>query len=248
MSTEPTEDQALEAQRGVANGIVAKLNAARVTGPVAVAIEMIAGRIVASGNSLAVLRNNSPHDYGFDAASVLRNIYDVMLQGLYIMADPSKREERAQLYLDFMAVERKGRIELLDASGTDLAKRISGSPKRPGTEPEIEKQFDAIKAKFLTKKGKVRQTWYPGTLRDLAKESGLEAEYELMQRFLSGVIHSSPLTLKEGPFVRGFLLMDWHWRFAFRILGAYADHKGVTLNPNEQGLVDSARANVFDFR
>jgi len=246
MSPETTDGDVLEVWRMVGNKILTKLNATRIPGPVAVVVKMIARRIVASGESLATLRNNSPHDYGFDATSILRTIYDVMLQGLYIMADRNKREERARLYLDFMTGEQKRRIELLDASGTDLAKRFSGSQKRPSAEPEIEKQFNAVKAKFLTNKGKVRKWWYPGTLRNLAKESNLEAEYELMQRFLSGVIHSSPLALKEGAFIKGFLLMDWHWRFAFRIFGAYAEHKGITLDQDEQDLVQMSRKNVFD--
>ena len=46
--------------------------------------------------------------------------------------------------------------------------------------------------------------------------------------------------------MHGFLLMDWHWRFAFRILGSYAECKGIALDETEQGLVDAAWQNVFD--
>lgn len=248
MTPEMSDDQIhLEYQRAIANGIVTKLNAVQKPGPVAVATEMITGRILASGNSLAVLYNGSPHDWAFDGASILRNIYDVMLQGLYIMADVARRNERAQLYLDFMDVERMRRIELLDASGTDIAKHVSGSPKRPNAEPAIKKRCNAVKAKYVTKKGKLRDTWYRGSLRDLAKASRLEGEYELMQKFLSGVVHSSPLTLEEGPIVHGFLLMDWHWRFAFRVLGTYAAYKGVVLDQTEKDLIASAQRNVFDW-
>ena len=164
------------------------------------------------------------------------------------MADPAKQDERAQLYFDFMDVERKRRIDLMDASETNLAKHVSGSSKRPKAEPAIKGRFDAVKPKFTTKRGKPRETWYPGSLRDLAKASGVESEYELMQKFLSGVVHSSPLTLSEGPIVRGVLLRDWHWRFAFRILGAYAEYKAVTLDKTETDLIGSARTNVFNAR
>jgi len=246
MDSEVSDDQILEDQRTIANGLVTKLKTVHKLGHVAVAIEMILGRIVGSGNSLTILHHKSPPDWTFDGASILRNIYDVMLQGLYIMADPAKQDERAKLYLDFMDVERMRRIDLMDDSGTDVAKHFSGSPKRPKAEPEIKKRFDAVKAPFMTKKNKPRNTWYPGSLRDLAKASNLESEYDLVQRFLSGVVHSSPLTIKEGPIVRGFLLMDWSWRFAFRILGAYAEYKKVTLEETEKALVDSARKNVFN--
>lgn len=248
MDSEVSDGQILEIQRSFANQIVTKLNEVSKPGCIATVLDNISGRIVGSGNSLAILCQCSPHDWAFDGASILRNIYDVMLQGLYIMADPSKQEARAQLYLDFIKVERKKRIDLIDASGTDTAKHVRASPKRPKAEPEIHKQFNAVEHKFRTKKGGLRDYWYSGSLRDLAKASGFEPEYELMQRFLSGVVHSSPLTLKEGPIVSGFLLMDWHWRFAFRILGAYADYKKVVLDKAESGLIDSARANVFDAR
>ncbi len=243
MALEMSDDQI---QHAVANGIIRKVNAVQKLGPVPVAIEMIASRLVNSGNSLVVLRRDSPHDYGFDAASILRTIYDVMLQGLYIMADSAKQEERAQLYLDFMHVERKQRIEAMDASGTDLAKRISSSPKRANAEPAIEEQVKNVRAKYTGKNGKVRRKWYPGTLHDLASATGLKAEYELMQKFLSAAVHSSPLTLREGPSVRDFRPIDWHWQFAFRIHGAYAEYKGVTLNEIEKGLIDLARTNVFN--
>ena len=174
MDFELSDDQILESQRNLANQIFTKLNAVLKPGCIAMSIEMISGRIVGSGNSLAILHRDSPHDWTFDGASILRNIYDVMLQGLYIMADPAKQDERAQLYLDFMDVERKRRIDLMDASGTNIAKYISGSPKRAEAEPAIEERFDDVKVKFTTKKGKPRDTWYPGSLRDLAKASGLE--------------------------------------------------------------------------
>ena len=246
MASNLSHDQFLESQREIANQFLSKLNNVPKPGPVAIAIEMISRRLVESGNSLDILYRNSPHDWAFDGGSILRTNYDLMLQGLYIMADPAKWDERAQLYLDFMKVERKNRIDLMDSSVTDIAKHFSNSPKRTEVEPEILKQFDAVKAKFMTKKGKLRKNWYPGSLRELAKASGLEPEYELMQRFLSGVVHSSPLTLEEGPLVRDVFLMNWYWRFAFRILGKYAEYKGVALDEMEKALIDNARKNVFD--
>ncbi|MEI7836429.1 MAG: DUF5677 domain-containing protein [Planctomycetota bacterium] len=230
----------------MANGILAKLNAIEKPGPVTVAIELIVGRLVESGNSLGVLRRNSPHNYRFDALSILRTMYDVTLQGLFIMADCAEREARAQLYLDFMCVERKQRVDRMDSSGTGLAKHVSGSPMRAMGEPAIKEQFKAVQAKYTNKKGKIRTNWYPGNLLDLATATGLEAEYHLMQKLLSGVVHSTPLTLMEGPCVPDFLLIDWHWLFAFRILGAYAGYKGVVLDATEKGLVDLAQTIAFD--
>ena len=246
MGSEGYDDQFLAVQWAVANKIVTKLNAVRKVGCVAVAIEMISRRIIGSGDSLAILHKHSPHDWMFDGISILRNIYDVTLQGLYIMSEPAKRDERAQLYLDFMDVERMKRIGLFDASDTDIAKHFSSSPKRPEAEPAIKQRFDAVKDRFMTKKGELRDYWYRGSLRDLAKASGLEGEYELIQRLLSGVVHSSPLTLRDGPFLTRFFLLDCQWRFAFRILGVYAEYKGIELDETETALIGDARANVFN--
>ena len=247
MGRDISDHQILECQREIANGIVTKLNGVKRPGPVARAIEMITRRVVASGNSLAALRNGSPHDFSFDAASILRTTYDVMLQGLYIIVDPSKREKRSQLYLDFMDVERMRRIELIHDSPTRLANRLRESSKAATGEPAIKKRFEEVKGKFTGGNGGVRRDWYPGTLRDLARASGLEAEYEVIQKWLSGVVHSSPLTLKEGPLVDGLLVLNWHWRFAFRILGAYAKYKEIDLHQTEKDLIALARKNVLDF-
>ncbi len=81
----------------------------------------------------------------------------------------------------------------------------------------------------------------------IAKDVGYESEYKLIQKFLSGAIHSTPLTIKNGPLVHGFFLIDCSWHFAFRILGAYAEYKRVDLDEVETYLIESARKNVFDF-
>lgn len=245
MTSDLSDTDILRRQQAVAKRIADKLNTVKLPCSVATAMDMLARRIVASGDSLNVLRNNAVPGYVFDAASILRSVYDAMLQGLYIMADPNKRDERAQLFLDFRDIERKRRIGLMDANRTALAKRVSNSPKRPNAEPEIEKRFMAVKPRYLSKKGKVRDTWYSGSLRGLAKAAGLESEYELIQRFLSGVVHSSPLTIQEGPFVSDYLL-DWYWQFTFRMLGAYAEYKKIVLDQTENRLIDSARQNIFN--
>ena len=73
----------------------------------------------------------------------------------------------------------------------------------------------------------------------------MEPEYELLQKHLSGVVHSSCYALKEGPLVRGFLLADWAWRFSFRILGKFAEYLNVVLEEHEAEFVGAATENVF---
>ena len=210
-------------------------------------MRMLAGRLVNSGSSLIVLcTSDLPHEGTFDGAAILRTSYDAMLQGLYIMVVSEQRISRATLYLNFMDVERKKRIELADRNDTDMATQIARSSLRASREPLIQAQYDRIKAAYATKKGGVREKWYPGTLRHLAQEVGLESEYEWLQNQLSGVIHSSPLTLEEGPSLTPSLLINWHFSITFRLLGAYAEHVGVDLNTIEQNLMNIAWKNFLD--
>lgn len=50
-------------------------------------------------------------------------------------------------------------------------------------------------AKLENSKGKLRDHWYEGNLRDLAKGVGFEDEYVLLQKHLSGVVRSSAYAL-----------------------------------------------------
>ena len=118
---------------------------------------------------MTILSRESPHNWAVDGASILRTIYDVMLQGLYIMTNATKRDERAQLFFDYMDIERKRRIDDLDASRTDMARHVSGSAKRPGAEPGLIQRFNAVLPKFVKTNGEPRQYWYPGNLKKLAK-------------------------------------------------------------------------------
>jgi hypothetical protein len=241
------DDAILERERAIANSIVEKLNAVAKPDVVTEAVELLLRRIVDAGNSLDVLRNSAPHDFAFDGAMILRGIYDAMLQALYILNDPAKREQRAYLYLDYYWIERREAIRRIDKNPTFLAKRIKNSPKRPKAEPEIEERFNQVKCHFLKRKGQLRWTWYEGNLRTLAQEVGFETEYELLQKQLSGAVLSWPMDLKDGPIFSGFLLLDLAWRFSFRVLGKFAEFKGAILSKDEQEMVRDSFGNIYDY-
>jgi len=149
-------DEILDEQRKIANGINQKLNAIQRPGTVSRATELLLTRIFHSVDSLTVLCNNSPHMYLHDAAMILRGVYDAMLQTLYILWKPEERENRAELYLDYYWVERYKFIQIIDRNQTPLAKILSSSPKRAESEPEIMEYFEKVKNKYLTKTDKLQ--------------------------------------------------------------------------------------------
>jgi hypothetical protein len=242
-------EQLLGMQQDMANEIVKKLNAPQRPTAVTRAIELLLTRIVAGGNSLAVLRQRNVHPYTFDEAMIVRGIYDAMLQALYILDGAATWDERAQMYLDWYWIEKKDEIERYDSNSTFLAQRMSKSPRRPAAEPLFEKKYQEAFPKYATRRGdKTRQHWYCGTLRELAKAvtPSLESEYELLQAYLSGPTHSSVYALSEPPVFDKELLADFAWRFSYRVLGKFACYKGIALTEDEEGMIALATENVFN--
>src|SRR4051812_10845826 len=221
------DDVVLDFQAQTANRIFAKLSAVRRNEPVTEAIELLLRRIVGAGNSLRVLHEHAPHEFAFDGAMILRGIYEAMLQALYILQKQSQRIERATLYLDFYWVEHKQFVRLIDTNPTYLANKLSQSSKRAMVEPAIEQKFESVRGKFENDKGKLRNHWYPASLREIASAIGRESEYEFLQKQLSGAVHSSAFSLKNGVPYERFLLIELAWRFSFRVLGRFAEYAQI---------------------
>jgi hypothetical protein len=124
---------------------------------------------------------------------------------------------------------------------------MSQSPRRAAAEPAIEQEIQRALPQFYNSKKKPRDHWYEGSLRDLAQLVRLESEYEIFQKNLSGVVHSSAYGLKEGMTFDKFLLINWAFRFSYRLMGKFAEHAGVVLESDEAELVRISRGNIFDF-
>jgi hypothetical protein len=220
----------------------------RTASPTARALELLKNRILAAMNSLWVLRKHAPHAFGFDGMMVLRGIYDAHLQALYILSDPKTSDERATLYLDYQWVEIHRLKGMMDSNDTDLARTLRESPKRVAAEPLQIAEFRRVRANYLNEDGKLLRQWYRGDLRTLAKAPGvdLESEYEIMQRHLSGAVHSSPLSLVTGPVLHGETFLEMGWHMVFRVLGRIAYVHGAVLGPQLAWVVEDSRRNLFD--
>ena len=232
------------------NSIVGRLRARPDKGSICTALNLLLGRVIDACNSIRVLAEHSRHSYDADGAVILRSAYDASLQALYILSKPEHRQERALLFLDFCWVEKYFGIKRVDANPSLVAKQVSQSPNRVAAEPTVIREFQRVEARYRTKKRKnqtevIRNTWYPGNLRVLAKDIRYETEYDLLQSQLSASVHSSPLALKQGPIISREHLLSWGWVLSMRVLCRYAEFKGVALTQEETDVYETCKKSIL---
>ncbi|MDZ4779613.1 MAG: DUF5677 domain-containing protein [Planctomycetia bacterium] len=198
------------------------------------------------------MQTKSPpdHDWKLDACLILRGVYDAMIQALYILGDRTKADDRGQLYIDHYLIEKVEMLERYVSSPTFLGNKMANSPKRAAAEPQIRAEFNKVCGKFVvTKKGKFagyRTNWYRGTLRDLSQEIGLETEYELIHKMLSGAVHSSAYAIQEGCGILDEHVADIAVKFHLRILSKLCNLLGVPLDKFESDICGLADRNMFE--
>lgn len=204
-------------------------------------------RLTHSLNSLLILRRYARHDYAPDGETLLRAMFDAMLQGLYVMENEERAAERSQLFLDYYWVEKHQLLQKIDANSTSLAQRLAKSPRREMGEPTIKAEFARVRHQFLTKKGKrLRASWYPGTLRDLAQSADCEPEYEMLHQSLSGMTHTGPFAASHGANIKGEHLSSWGLHMIFRYIGGLASFYSVDLDHEEQVVVDAGKRSMLN--
>ena len=187
-------------------------------------------RVMHGLHSLGILRFQSggQHDFAYDGEILLRAIYDTSLQATYILRDPKFREARAERYLNYAWVEMDRLRTWADTSTSALARQVRPSPLKKHGEPELDRNLKRLGKTYKTKKGGWHDAWYKGkaaagekqagSLRDVAREVGVEEEYDFLQRQLSAAVHSSPSSLARQPLIGEGHLLTLAWHFAFRVL------------------------------
>jgi len=242
---EQAETQLWELHCGMGRRVITRIHLEQERDPV---LKALLAFLVGMWNSTATLwtlRCNASHPYGMDANAILRVLYDAGLQARHITHDPAKRQERAQDYLDYALVEWDQVRKWADSKDSPLARAVSNSPRWADAEPELEQRLSMVKGRFQSAKGDYRRTWYLGTLRDLAKEVGLEDEYAFLQRGLSGCVHSSSQKLSYGPLVRERNCLTFACALAWRVLGDAVEYAGekqihIALDEEESRIVRSS--------
>ena len=222
---------------GLAAKITDALNKHGKKDVIAQAITLLQNRILQSTTTLWLLCCEARHPWDADGALILRAIYDASLQLLYILNKPELREQRASQYLDFVWIEKDWVRKWGDKYSSPLAKKFRKSPMRIVGEPVLDKNLRRIRSQYLTSAGKEwRQTWYKGSLRNLAEELGLQEEYDLLQKQLSGAVHSSPHTLHHGPVIKGTHHITWAWQITFRVIDCVV--RWNELERDDMGLTE----------
>ncbi|HEY8667377.1 MAG TPA: DUF5677 domain-containing protein [Tepidisphaeraceae bacterium] len=255
ISTEPSIDDAhpTEAEKRswsecaqVATRLCGLLENAQRRDIVATVARYQQNRMIGAVNSLTVLRTQSPHHFGFDGAMILRGVYDIYLQALYIMHDPAQQVALATLFSEYACVEKKDLMDLLKGNCTEFSRSIvSSDPWMQGGE-DVEEAFEHARANYQGRKQRTRRYWYEGDLRKLAKSVNYEAEYELMQRLLSAPVHSSPFALLSGPPMRRSGYLTISWRLTFRVLAkVMLLHGWEAEDETERLLLNSGAEPIF---
>lgn len=210
------------------------------------AIRLIHERVGGTVDTLMILAQHAQHDFVIDAMSMLRMLFDAMWQAEYLMHDPSERQGRASLFLDWKWVERYQWIERIDKCDLAIARHLRSSPQRPDAEPEIRRRYEAVKHRYLTPKKRIRSHWYePANLGLLTTEIGRQDEYEWFQPLLSGAVHSAVWTLDDGPMLTKASTVLMAIDATFRILGLIAEHLDLSFSDPTSHFVDMARKDVL---
>lgn len=188
---------------------------------------------------------------GNDCAAILRCMFDAYIQAAYLFIDSNEREERARLYLDYEHVERFLLSTEVSSRSNPFSKSIASSPLRPEGEKRNRKEFDRVKAKYPVKKRNaraddVRNTWYPGNLRDLARIIGMEDEYIVFVKRSHGSIHSSPFAVFKGPSITGEHFCYFASLLVSRVARMVVENDSLAVSSESAAIIDAHSINPLD--
>lgn len=243
-------------QGEIASGMLAKLKALPPS-PKTHAVRCICDiqvRAMGSVNTLLVLYDYAPHNYVHDGAVILRGLYDLHLQALYLMQQP---DERSRLFTDYRDVQAYRLLQAARRNESDIGKEMRTMPFEPQF-AQVQAKYEAVRSKFPVMKFKggrwsvcggngCRKYWYPGSLADLAREVGFLAEYGLMQPNLSNSVHSTPFGLIHGPGVNKGMLLNYAWQLNFRILAGIVRYAGIELDEFERWATTFCQHSLCDY-
>jgi hypothetical protein len=205
-------------------------------------------RVSNTARSVFTLFEHSPETFFIDAGSLLRVAYDAFLQAAYIVHDPVESSKRAADYLDYADIERYLLTQKVIRYDNPLANRLRNSPKRTEAEPPQRARFDSIKHRYQKPDGRgVRDRWYAGDLRRIAKCVGRVEEYDLFCSQTNGCVHSSAYHVSQGPAFPEQWIADFVLIFACRVAQLCLDRFPLPItSDSRQVILDAAKTSFID--
>jgi hypothetical protein len=132
-------------------------------------------------NSLGALTTLVLNGYGHDAMRIAREMYEASVNAAYLIRHPDTVED----YLDFAWVTQQKRLDYLREHLPSSLARISIESAK-----EIEARFLAVRGRFSDRRGRLRNSWTPKSLRDRANDVGLGDLYRTFYEHASGIHHA----------------------------------------------------------
>lgn len=132
----------------------------------------------------------------------------------------------------------------------ELADRLNRSAKRTAeAEQRLEEQYDRVRCRYSPPgKNQTRNTWYSGSLYDLAKAIGKEAEYDTFVATYQGCVHSSAMALQHGPPVSpAYVLMNASVTAA-RVALINVEHNHLPMTQGDRAILDEVCKSILDAR
>jgi len=215
--------------------------------PVSRALLYLLMRVANSWRSIGVLWRECSETFLVDAGTLLRAMFDAYLQAAFVVQDRERREERAQLYLDFEHVEKHELLERILQHDTFVSSKLAMSLHREEGEARLKTQYSRVSDRYLTRKGnRTRRQWYRGTLRDLAIAVGVESEFELFVFAFHPYVHSSAYGVKTGPPIEPQHVLTLASVIAGRVAILSLTQIGERLDDPHQSLLEALADGPLD--
>ena len=214
-------------------------------------------RVSNTWRSMRTLDTHMPDDDGvmLDAGALVRVMFDAYLQAEYIVSDKTKALVRAQDYLDFEHVERYKQAQKVISGNSPFAKKLTASPERPGAEIRLQQAFDRVSPRYAAaggqKKGaqhakvRVRTNWFPGTLADVAQSVGQSEEYAIVLSVFQGCVHSTALSVSQGPPISRRTILTWASKIAAQVAWLNVEHNHIQLNDFQSKMMGTLRRSLL---
>ncbi len=216
------------------------------TSPLERALRALTLRTLNSWNSVSCLVLHGTHDSRLDCCAILRAAFDTYLQAAWIGVEESSQTQRAELYLDFLWVERSDLVGRIVPMQNSLGRRIAESPDREAGETLNRDNLERVRSKYANKHNRLRSTWYPGSLRDLARDLGKLDEYQVFVHRHHGAVHSNPMATTQAPIAPPHAVFQAAF-IASRTLVSTADALGICLSRDvDMVLRDLASRDVLE--